>query len=188
MIVWVSGPTGSGKSTLVELLSDVGFAVVREVINADLLAAFAKDPAHNCAALQKSILKSRFDQWHKIRANDKIVFDRSIDEDLNIFCYMHYAAGLLTDQEISFLSEFAKGLQKNIQDPDIILYMSPARKILEERVIKGSHPPAIIEGLGVQLSLYNKWLTNQKYDVLQIDNALCTVESVQKLFGGIDIC
>ena len=44
LIVWRSGPTGAGKSSLAEVLGSRGWGVVSEFIDPDIFAGFSADP------------------------------------------------------------------------------------------------------------------------------------------------
>src|SRR5688572_2757689 len=102
MNVWLSGPTASGKTTLAKMLSELGFSVVQENLPAEAFRAFARDPASHCRELQEAIVRSRHSQWSQVVA-PRVAFDRSIDEDIHVFCEMHHRLGYLTLDELNRL-------------------------------------------------------------------------------------
>jgi deoxyadenosine/deoxycytidine kinase len=105
MLIWVSGPTGSGKTSLCELFRTCGYSVVAEELSETQFAAFKSDPARHCAGLQEQIIRSRFNGWKRLTHSRGIVFDRSIDEDVHVFCQMHFERGLLSKNEFTRLTE-----------------------------------------------------------------------------------
>jgi len=98
MIIWLSGPTGAGKTSLARSLRESGWSIVEEHAPEDLFRAFASRPAANCEALQRCLMQTRFDGWRRVSDSPRIAFDRSIDEDIEVFCKMHMRAGLLTQE------------------------------------------------------------------------------------------
>lgn len=185
MIVWVSGPTGSGKSTLVDRLRKNGWNAIREEIKPSTMADFSKDPAKNCAKLQSEIMCSRYKQWIKEKRTSRVVFDRSIEEDLDVFCRLHRENGLLTSRELINLSEFADELQESIPKPDLIMFLTADLNLLKQRLVRLGHPRAIQDTLIRQSELYEDWVSKQVADVIKIDNSRCSSESASAILGNI---
>jgi deoxyadenosine/deoxycytidine kinase len=182
MVVWISGPTGSGKSSLARMLCDLGYALVEEELPEDRFRAFALDPIRYCAPLQEEIMRSRFARWQNVTNSSRLIFDRSIDEDARIFCRMYRDSGLLDDQQFKRLEAIARDLQSVMPNPDLIVFMCPERRVLAERVRPASHPAPIVQSLDRQVSLYTEWLTTRKENVLRLDNSHCSLSMVQQLF------
>ena len=90
---------------------------------------------------------------------------------------MHAEDGLLSSAALSGLSDVKSAAAARIPQPDLILYMNPGHEVLAERVAV-AHPPAIIENLALQLSLYEEWIQGRTEDVLRIDNSLCRPDVV----------
>ena len=59
-----------------------------------------------------------------------IVFDRSIDEDIEVFCNMHKRAGLLTPHQFDALAQLGATLQAQIPAPDLIVYVTADYEVL----------------------------------------------------------
>jgi deoxyadenosine/deoxycytidine kinase len=184
MIVWISGPTGSGKSSFSQLLAGLGYSVITEVLDTKLFNAFAADPAQHCASLQESIVRSRFEQWQNSENSRAVAFDRSIDEDIQVFSYMHYEAGLLDDVQLRCLQSLGGELQASMPGPDLILYMAPGLRALADRVTLASHPLTIVKGLERQIALYEEWIAGRPDNVLRIDNSACSLRAVRRLFAN----
>src|SRR5580693_1951658 len=77
MIVWLSGPTGAGKTSIAHLLGASGHSVVAEYAPKDLFQAFACHPTTGCEPLQRYLMQARADAWRKTMGMPSIVFDRS---------------------------------------------------------------------------------------------------------------
>jgi deoxyadenosine/deoxycytidine kinase len=188
MVVWVSGPTGAGKSTLAHIFRTLGYAIVREKLPNERFRAFATDPVRNCRLLQEEIMRSRFEAWRELSSTPRVIFDRSLDEDARVFCRMHRELGFLDDQQFKELQNIANELQSVMPAPELILFMCPNRRILCERVIQPAHPSFIVQSLDRQLSLYSEWLATRREDVLRLDNSACSLRMVQRLFSGGPLC
>jgi deoxyadenosine/deoxycytidine kinase len=188
VIVWISGPTGAGKSSLAKVFRRCGFAVVEETLPKRLFSSFASDPIRYCSQLQEEIMRSRYDMWRGLSGASQVVFDRSIDEDAQVFCRLHLELGFLNEQEFGQLQAFAKDLQAKMPGPDLILFMSPERRVLTERITEETHPDLILRSLERQLSLYAEWLDTRPEEALRLDNSRCGVKTIQQLFSENSRC
>lgn len=184
MNVWISGPTGSGKSSLARILAKRGYVVIREDLPNELFRAFGDDPQKNCERLQEAIINSRFAQWQRSSAAKRIVFDRSIDEDIAVFCQMHRELGYLSDAQLTRLQELATTLQANTPSPDLVIFLRPADHVVRERILREGHPPVIVDSLDLQLRLYSEWLKRRRDSVVRIDNSDCDLNSLAQFFLG----
>ena len=95
MIIWISGPTGGGKTSLAHVFRKLGYGLVEGRISEASLSAFVADPFRHCSSLQEEIIRLRFDAWQKLPDTSRVVFDRSLDEDANVFCRMHHESEFL---------------------------------------------------------------------------------------------
>jgi deoxyadenosine/deoxycytidine kinase len=188
MIVWISGPTGAGKSSFANLFCALGFVVIQEKLPEERFRDFATNPIQNCARLQEMIMRSRFERWQELSDSPRIVFDRSIDEDVSIFCRMHHELGFLDEQHYEKLRDIAFELQRQMPNPDLTIFMCPERRVLTERVTESTHPSLIVQSLNRQLLLYSEWLATRPEDILRLDNSACRLRIVQQLFSGSPLC
>jgi deoxyadenosine/deoxycytidine kinase len=184
MNTWISGPTGAGKTSLCQIFRTLGYAIVEERFSQRTFAAFAADPIRHCALLQEEIMRSRFEGWKMLTNTSRVVFDRSIDEDVHVFCKMHFELGFLTDKEFQHLRDTARQLQSLLPTPDLIIFMCPSSNILVSRVTGQSHPLLIVKNLERQISLYSDWLKTRPDNILLLDNSRCSPGILQRLFGG----
>jgi deoxyadenosine/deoxycytidine kinase len=183
MIVWISGPTGAGKTSLTSLLSRAGFGVVQEKVPLSLLHAFADAPSLHCAALQEEIMHSRLETWQRISGRPSVVFDRSLDEDMHVFCEMHFRLGFLSEMELRRLHESALELNRHLPSPDLIVFLCPSNDVLRKRIAKDTHPFVISNNLELQLLLYREWINSRKEEVLVVDNSKCELSTLSALLG-----
>lgn len=188
MVLWISGPTGAGKSTLTRSFEALGYIAVKEHLPEDVFKAFKSDPAANCELLQEEIMSRRFESWKAAKGSSRIVFDRSVDEDVHVFCRMHYKLGLLSNSQYGKLHTLAQELQSRMPSPDLVLFLKPRRKVLTERTRNAGHPPIISENLGLQVSLYSQWIHTRSEDVLTFDNTDCEPRSIERLLLSIRSC
>jgi deoxyadenosine/deoxycytidine kinase len=183
VIIWISGPTGSGKSTLAGLMGGTGYRVIREELPRDLFQAFRRDPARHCASLQEAIILSRATQWRIAAGRKNVVFDRSVDEDIDIFCRMHHESGLLDYSAYARLRFLAENIIAELPKPELIIYLSPSLDVLTTRVIDVGHPQFIIDNLQRQVALYEEWFRGRSGAAIRIDNSACDRITLENLFG-----
>ena len=185
MIILLCGPTGAGKTSLATVLSDQGYSVVRETIPADVFQQFRSEPRLHCAELQRSIIQARISAFKAIPSSEKVVFDRSVDEDTRIFCRMHFERGLLSHDEFHELIALAETAQQVLPTPDLTIFLNGPHDGLLARLRADSHPDAIIDSLPRQLELYAEWIAGQPDPILQLDNTRCTLETFGKFMKGL---
>jgi deoxyadenosine/deoxycytidine kinase len=188
MIIWVSGPTGSGKTTLTRSLRASGFSIVEENIPEELFRAFISAPKEYCEKLQRQIMQARFDGWRRVCGTARIAFDRSIDEDIEVFCKMHWQAGRLTEEQFWTLSEFGRGLLGQIPGPDLIFFITSDQQVLFERMQRLSSPSLMLEGLKDQISLYAEWLQNRTGEIAEFDTTQLSEATLAQFFLEIGPC
>lgn len=181
MLLWLSGPTGSGKSSLADLCGRFGATIVREELPTELFRAFTLDPPRHCAPLQDAIMRSRRRLWDGLAAGRTVIFDRSIEEDAAIFCRLHHERGLIGDAEYAELKALAGRLTTDIPKPSLIVYLNPGLRVLRERLAHEGHPETIVAGLPRQVELYEEWMATCDESVLRIDNGSCARDALPRL-------
>jgi deoxyadenosine/deoxycytidine kinase len=181
MVIWISGPTGAGKTSLARIFRRIGIAVIEERFPKTSSIAAESDLNEHCEDIQETIMRERYRKWKELSNAATVVFDRSIDEDAKIFCRMHHQLGLLDSKQNYRLQSLARSLQAAIPKPKLIVFMYPGSQVLARRVTELTHPRLIVENLSRQISLYHKWRRSRKESILRLDNSHCTPEALDKL-------
>jgi deoxyadenosine/deoxycytidine kinase len=188
MMIWLSGPTGAGKTSLARSLRTSGYSIVKEDVPEELFRAFLSEPTVYCEQLQRHIMQARFDGWRKVSGQPLVAFDRSIDEDIEVFCKMHRQAGLLTTEQFDKLAQFGRSLQTQIPEPDLIVFVTSDQAVLHRRLQNLAGPALIIANLKEQISLYTEWLQNRSGEVLELDTTRLSERTMAKFFSEISSC
>ncbi len=186
-VLWLSGPTGAGKTTLARSLRQSGYLIVEESISGPLLA-FVSQPTANCEALQRQVIQARFDGWLRVSSAPKVAFDRSISEDVEVFCRMHMLAGLLTQGQFDSLARLGRELQNKIPAPSLIVFLTSEIDVLLRRIRNAAAPSAIIENLRDQLVLYSSWLENRREEILELDTTRLSEITLARIISEIRTC
>ena len=188
MMIWLSGPTGAGKTSLARSLRASGYSIVAEDVPEELFRAFISEPAVHCEPLQRHIMQARYDGWRKVSDLPRIAFDRSIDEDIEVFCKMHRRAGLLTAEQFDRLAQYGKNLQAQIPEPDLTIFVTSDQNVLRRRMQNLAGPALIVDNLKEQISLYAEWLQNRSGEILELDTTRLSERTMAKLFSEISSC
>ena len=69
---------------------------IPERIPGDLFELFAENPTRYCATLQAAIMTSRLEGWRAVAQAPRLAFDRTVSEDLEVFCRLHQSSGYLS--------------------------------------------------------------------------------------------
>jgi deoxyadenosine/deoxycytidine kinase len=165
-----------------------GYALVEEKLPNATFRAFASDPVQHCAPLQEDIMRSRYEGWQALSRARRLIFDRSLDEDANVFCRMHHDLGYLDDQQYQRLGNLARNLQSVMPRPDLIIFMCPEMHVLAKRVVETTQPPIIVQNLDRQVSLYGEWLATRREEIIRVDNSDCSLQTLRYLFSGERRC
>ena len=188
MIIWISGPTGAGKTTLARLLHASGYSIVEENVPEKLFKAFISDPNAYCASLQHEIMQARFDGWQRVSSASRVAFDRSIDEDIEVFCQMHWQHGRLSRDQLEALADFGRSLQKQMPEPDLILFITSDQEVLLRRIEDLTRPRLILDSLRDQISLYAEWIQNRRGEIAEIDTSRLSEETLTQFLKEIGPC
>jgi deoxyadenosine/deoxycytidine kinase len=188
LIIWISGPTGAGKSTLARCLGESGFSIVGEDVSGHIFSSFVSQPAAHCEALERHLMVARLNEWRRVAEAPVIAFDRSIDEDINVFCELHRQTGLLTRMQFEKLNGLARELQQQIPGPDLILFVTASSDVLRRRLRDANAPTPILANLDRQESLYSQWLQTRTEEVMEINTTRLSDRAMAKFFRGIRVC
>ena len=126
MHIAVAGNIGAGKTTLTRLLAkhfkwEPHF---EDVVDNPYLDDFYHQMERWSFNLQIYFLNSRFRQVMQIRqSGKKIIQDRTIYEDANIFAPNLHAMGLMTSRDFNNYSKLFELMSSFIQPPDLLIYL-----------------------------------------------------------------
>jgi deoxyadenosine/deoxycytidine kinase len=185
LILWLSGPTGAGKSTLAHALRVNGWSVQSELVSSKFLADFQRDPERNCFKLQKHIMDERKLGWDAVSGCAKVAIDRTIGEDFEVFCKLHHENGFLSDGELQLLRTQANALLLHVPKPDLIVLITADLTILAERLKSARSPQLIIDTLPRQLELYEQWARQEQSPILRLDTSKTEPDTLSELIGEI---
>lgn len=171
-VVWISGPTGSGKTTFASGLPLRDLQLIKEDVPSHLFEEFLQNPGTGCYKLQRSIIERRIDQIDAAISSGctQVVLDRSPEEDLEVFCRMYRNLGYLNVTEYRRLEKLAK-LSVKRHPPDVIVYLSAPLNILQTRLASEACPKLVLENLPQQYRLYDQWQRSKKNGIVLIDNS-----------------
>jgi deoxyadenosine/deoxycytidine kinase len=126
MHIAVAGNIGAGKTTLTQLLAKHyrWTPQFEDVLENPYLEDFYNDMERWSFNLQVYFLNSRFSQVLEIReSGKKIIQDRTIYEDANIFAPNLHAMGLLSQRDYDNYSTLFNLMEKLVAAPDLLIYL-----------------------------------------------------------------
>lgn len=126
MHVAIAGNIGAGKTTLTKLLGKHyrWKPQFEDVLENPYLEDFYTDMERWSFNLQVYFLNSRFRQVLEIReSGKKIIQDRTIYEDANIFAPNLHAMGLLSQRDFDNYSSLFDLMEKLVAAPDLLIYL-----------------------------------------------------------------
>jgi deoxyadenosine/deoxycytidine kinase len=170
-LLGVSGPTGSGKSTLGRIIaSKARGQFLAEPFPKEALEAFQKEPAKNGSRLQRAFLMDKLSNYKATEKTACLVMDRTIAEDREVFLEMHYRLGFITDEQLPVIQALSHEVEAEIGLPDALIYLTADEKVLRSRMISDGRPPWLIECLPSQISLYERFFTSISLPRVRIDS------------------
>lgn len=126
MHIAIAGNIGAGKTTLTQLLAKhyKWTPQYEDVLENPYLEDFYTDMERWSFNLQVYFLNSRFRQVLQIReSGKKIIQDRTIYEDANIFAPNLHAMGLLSQRDFDNYSSLFELMEKLVAAPDLLIYL-----------------------------------------------------------------
>ncbi|MBC8385026.1 MAG: deoxynucleoside kinase [Candidatus Cloacimonetes bacterium] len=125
-LIAVAGNVGLGKSTLAALMArslNIG-GLYEDPEQNPLLEKFLGNKAKYCFELQLFFLKMRAELQKKGKDDKRsFVMDRSLPEDLLVFCYQFQKDGYLTNNELDSLTAEFKKTSDRIPQTDLIILL-----------------------------------------------------------------
>ncbi len=139
MHIAIAGNIGSGKTTLTNLLSK-HYSWEARYEDADdnpYLNDFYDDMHRWSFNLQIYFLNSRFNQVEEIRASGKkVIQDRTIYEDANIFAPNLHAMGLMSTRDYENYVSLFRLMSAHLAPPDLLIYLRATVPTLVSQIQK----------------------------------------------------
>ena len=132
--VAIEGVIGVGKTSLAHLLEErLNAKLVMEKFDENpFLADFYLDPERYAFQTQLFFLLSRYRQQQELRQTE--VFHKLVISDYMFVKDRLFASLNLDDKEMSLYDSVAKILEKNILNPDLVIYLQAETPKLMERI------------------------------------------------------
>jgi len=125
-LITVAGNVGLGKSTITTMMHRslrIG-ALYEKPEKNPLLEKFLQDKKKYCYELQRYFLHSRADQRRSAKTSEgSFVKDRSLAEDILIFCQLFHHDGILTSDELDLLSTEFHQVNRTLPSSDLLLVL-----------------------------------------------------------------
>ncbi len=171
--VSVEGVIGVGKTSLAHLLEErLNAKLVMEKFDENpFLADFYLDPERYAFQTQLFFLLSRYRQQQELRQTD--VFHKLVISDYMFVKDRLFASLNLDDKEMSLYDSVAKILEKNILNPDLVIYLqAETPKLMERITLRGrdfekNMSPDYIDALN---QIYNEYFFRYQESPLLIIN------------------
>ncbi|MDZ4824559.1 MAG: deoxynucleoside kinase [Flavobacteriales bacterium] len=197
MHIAIAGNIGSGKTTLTTLIAKhyKWQPHFEEVDNNPYLIDFYKDMQRWSFNLQVYFLKSRFRQMiTQAASGKKIVQDRTIYEDAQIFAPNLHAMGLMTTRDFENYQDLFALMDEFITPPDLLIYLRASVPVLVDNIQKRGREYE--EGIRLDYlnrlnERYEAWIstyTKGKLLVVDADNNKFhqKAEDLGKIISGVD--
>ena len=171
--VAIEGVIGVGKTSLAHLLEELLNAklVMEKFDENPFLPDFYLDPERYAFQTQLFFLLSRYRQQQELRQTD--VFHKLVISDYMFVKDRLFASLNLDDKEMSLYDSVAKILEKNILNPDLVIYLqAETPKLMERITLRGrdfekNMSPDYIDALN---QVYNEYFFRYQESPLLIIN------------------
>lgn len=148
MIISIDGNIGSGKSTILDRLSELGYPVVKEGIDnwSVVLEKFYVDKSRWAFTLQVAILQDMHEKYKNALLSDDIVFFERNPASSLLFLQNSYENHYLDDTEYTHYLKLHKLLS---WQPDRVFKLNTPPAVCYQRIISRMDP-AIETGLTLE--------------------------------------
>lgn len=186
-LITIAGNVGLGKSTLAAIMGrSLRINTLYEKPEENpLLEKFLADKKTYCYELQLHFLQMRAQQ-HKLgkSGTGSFVKDRSLPEDLLVFCNQFHADGLLTDDELDNLVTQFQTVNRQLPSADLIILLQGSPSLAWERIQQRGREMEIEGGWRFsEINNLNHWYKAYGSNVVKLgfhDGAVLEVD-VEKL-------
>ena len=166
MFVAVAGNIGAGKSSLTRVLAE-SFALepVYEAVDENpYLADFYTDMPRYAFHSQLFFLSKRLAQHaQQINPGRRVIQDRTLYEDAEVFARNLYETGVLDARDFSVYTEMVGAVRDVLRPPDLLIYLRASLPTLRRHIaLRGrSYERALSDTYLRQLgALYERWFAD----------------------------
>lgn len=171
-LITIAGNVGLGKSTLTAIMGrslKINTLYERPEEN-PLLEKFLGDKKSYCYQLQLHFLQMRAKQRRQGKSGDgSHVKDRSLPEDLLVFCNQFHSDGLLTDDELDNLSTQFQTVNRELPSSDLIILLQGSPSLAWERIQQRGREMEIEGGWQfTEINNLNRWYKDYGANVVKL--------------------
>ena len=175
----IAGNIGSGKTTLTTLLSrHYKFEPhYEDVEDNPYISDFYEDMQRWSFNLQIYFLNSRFNTVQQIqKGKKKVIQDRTIYEDANIFAPNLHSMGLMSTRDFESYQKLFESMTSAIKPPDLLIYLRSSIPNLVSQIHKRGRDyenTISIDYLSRLNERYEAWITTYdkgKLLIIDVDN------------------
>lgn len=165
MIVAISGNLATGKTTLTKVIEeDFGFVRVAENPEKnEFLPDFYANMERWSFQSQMAFITSRSSSILEAQKHGKnIVIDRTVSEDVLVFCEALGSYGILGDRELRLIHQTYDLISRIVPSPDLYIYLEDSTENIIDRIYRRAIPyeqgieREYVEKIG---KFYEKWLS-----------------------------
>jgi len=171
-LITIAGNVGLGKSTLTAIMGrslKINTLYEKPEDN-PLLERFLGDKKTYCYDLQLHFLQMRAQQRRLGKSGDgSYVKDRSLPEDLLVFCNQFRADGLLTDDELDNLVTQFQTVNRQLPSSDLIILLQGSPSLAWERIQQRGREMEIEGGWQfTEINNLNHWYKSYGSNVVKL--------------------
>jgi deoxyadenosine/deoxycytidine kinase len=171
-LITIAGNVGLGKSTLTAIMGrSLKINTLYEKPEANpLLEKFLGDKKTYCYDLQMHFLEMRAKQRRQGKSGDgSYVKDRSLPEDLLVFCNQFHADGLLTEDELDNLVTQFQTVNRQLPSSDLIILLQGSPSLAWERIQQRGREMEIEGGWQfTEINNLNHWYKSYGSNVVKL--------------------
>lgn len=170
-LITIAGNVGLGKSTITAIMErSLNLTGIYEKPEENpLLEKFLGDKKKYCYELQLHFLKMRAEQRLIGKTGDKsYVKDRSLAEDLFVFCPQFHQSGLLTDVEMERLTTEFHKTNTQLPSADLIIHLVGNPKLAWQRITQRGREMEMQGGWSeAEITNLNQWYQGYGVNVVK---------------------
>ena len=137
MFIGIAGIIGAGKTTLAQQLADyLGYEAFNEPVDDNpYLEDFYRDMHAHAFSSQIFYLTRKFALHVEAEsAEDKVVLDRSIYEDAEIFCTNLHRSRHISKRDYTTYMELYESMSQVLRPPDLLIYLRCSVRSIKQRI------------------------------------------------------